>query len=43
MQVSLLKLNAGISRAVTTAGTLERQNADIEAENAKLAVDRARP
>jgi hypothetical protein len=36
MQVSLLKLNAGISRAVTTAGTLERQNADIEAEIAKL-------
>ena len=30
MQVSLLKLNAGISRAVTTAGTLERANAEIE-------------
>jgi hypothetical protein len=27
MQVSLLKLNAGISRAVTSADTLERQNA----------------
>jgi hypothetical protein len=36
MQVSLLKLNAGISRAVTTTSTLERQNADIEAEIAKL-------
>jgi hypothetical protein len=36
MQVSLLKLNAGISRAVTTAGTLERQNADIEAQIGNL-------
>jgi hypothetical protein len=36
MQVSLLKLNAGISRAVTTSGTLERQNADIEARIAQL-------
>src|SRR3954451_18436354 len=36
MQVSLLKLNAGISRAVTTSGTLERQNADIEADIARL-------
>src|SRR3954466_6487316 len=36
MQVSLLNLNAGISRAVTTAGTLERQNADLEARIAKL-------
>src|SRR5918999_6480285 len=36
MQVSLLKLNAGISRAVTTAGTLERQNARLEAEIARL-------
>jgi hypothetical protein len=43
MQVSLLKLNAGISNAVTTAGTLERQNADIEAEIAKLSsVERVR-
>jgi hypothetical protein len=43
MQVSLLKLNAGISRAVTTAGTLERQNADIEAEIARLSsVERVR-
>ena len=41
MQVSLLKLNAGISRAVTTAGTLERQNADLEAEIAKLSSERA--
>src|SRR4051794_11609629 len=36
MQVSLLKLNAGISRAVTTAGTLERQNADLEAAIGRL-------
>ena len=36
MQVSLLKLNAGISRAVTTASTLERQNADMEADIARL-------
>ena len=35
MQVSLLKLNSGISRAVETTTTLERQNADLEA------VDRA--
>ena len=36
MQVSLLKLNAGISRAVEAAGTLERQNADLETEIARL-------
>ncbi|HWM11497.1 MAG TPA: hypothetical protein VNO82_19220, partial [Solirubrobacteraceae bacterium] len=36
MQVSLLKLNAGISRAVTTAGTLERHNADLEASITRL-------
>ena len=30
MQVSLLKLNAGISRAVETTATLERQNADMK-------------
>jgi hypothetical protein len=43
MQVSLLKLNAGISRAVTTAGTLERQNADIEAGIARLSsIERVR-
>src|SRR5215212_7758627 len=43
MQVSLLKLNAGISRAVTTASTLERQNADIEAEIARLSsIERVR-
>jgi hypothetical protein len=36
MQVSLLKLHAGISRAVTTAGTLERQNAQLEAEIGRL-------
>jgi hypothetical protein len=36
MQVSLLKLNAGISRAVETSGTLERQNAELEASVARL-------
>jgi hypothetical protein len=36
MQVSLLKLNAGISRAVTTSATLERQNANLEADIARL-------
>jgi hypothetical protein len=36
MQVSLLKLNSGISRAVETTTTLERQNADLEASIAKL-------
>jgi hypothetical protein len=35
MQVSLLKLNSGISRAVTTTGTLERQNAGLEAAIAR--------
>jgi hypothetical protein len=43
MQVSLLKLNAGISNAVTTSSTLERQNADIEAEIAQLSsIERVR-
>jgi hypothetical protein len=43
MQVSLLKLNAGVSNAVTTAGTLERQNADLETEIAKLSsIERVR-
>lgn len=36
MQVSMLKLNTGISRAVTTMGTLERQNANLEADIARL-------
>jgi len=36
MQVSLLKLNTGISRAVETSATLERQNADLEASIARL-------
>jgi hypothetical protein len=36
MQVSLLELNAGISRAVETSGTLERQNAELEASIARL-------
>jgi cell division protein FtsL len=43
MQVSLLKLNAGISNAVTTTSTLQRENADIEAEIAKLSsIERVR-
>lgn len=36
MQVSLLKLNAGISRAVTGADTLDRQNAGMRAEISAL-------
>jgi hypothetical protein len=36
MQVSLLKLNAGIGRAVTTADTLERQNSLLRDEISKL-------
>jgi hypothetical protein len=36
MQVSLLKLNAGISRAVQTGATLERQNADMQDTIARL-------
>jgi hypothetical protein len=36
MQVSLLKLNAGISRAVQTSATLERQNADMQETIARL-------
>ena len=36
MQVSLLKLNAGISRAVESAATLERQNAELQSELAHL-------
>lgn len=36
MQVSLLKLNAGISNAVETSATLERTNADLETEVARL-------
>lgn len=36
MQVSLLKLNAGIGRAVTTVDTLERQNAELRADVAAL-------
>jgi len=37
MQVSLLKLNAGISRAVEATATLERQNSQMEASIARLA------
>jgi cell division protein FtsL len=36
MQVSLLKLNAGISRAVTAADTLERQNAALRGDISNL-------
>src|SRR5687768_5736673 len=36
MQVSLLKLNAGISHSVETVATLERVNADLETEVARL-------
>jgi hypothetical protein len=36
MQVSLLKLNSGISRAVEASSTLERQNADMQANIARL-------
>jgi hypothetical protein len=36
MQVSMLKLNAGISRAVQTATTLERQNAVFRADVSRL-------
>jgi hypothetical protein len=36
MQVSMLKLNTGIGRAVTTTATLERQNAGLEADIARL-------
>ena len=36
MQVSLLKLNTGISNAVTTSATLERVNAGLETEVARL-------
>jgi hypothetical protein len=35
MQVSLLRMNAGISRAVSTAGVLELQNSDLEAAIAR--------
>ena len=47
MQVSLLKLNSGISRAVETTTTLERQNAELEMSIARLSsperVDDGRP
>jgi len=36
MQVSLLKLNSGISRAVEASATLERQNADMQDRIARL-------
>ncbi len=37
MQVSLLKINSGISASVEQAGTLERRNAALETEVARLA------
>ncbi|MBJ7520008.1 MAG: hypothetical protein JHC84_09965 [Solirubrobacteraceae bacterium] len=41
MQVHMLKLNAGISRAVESSGTLERQNAQLRQEVSQLgAADR---
>jgi hypothetical protein len=43
MQVSLLRLNTGISRAVETESTLVRQNADLEAAIGRLSAgDRVR-
>jgi hypothetical protein len=36
MQVSLLKLNSGISRAVEASATLERQNSSLESSIARL-------
>jgi hypothetical protein len=36
MQVSMLKLNAGIGRAVQTASTLERQNASMRAQVSRM-------
>jgi cell division protein FtsL len=36
MQVSLLKLNSGISRAVEASSTLERENANMQDQIAKL-------
>ncbi|MEJ7825123.1 MAG: hypothetical protein WKF48_06815 [Solirubrobacteraceae bacterium] len=43
-QVSLLKLNTGISKAVLTASTLERSNAGLRREVSRLsAPDRIRP
>jgi predicted component of type VI protein secretion system len=36
MQVSLLKLNTGIGRAIETTGTIERQNADLRASVSRL-------
>jgi hypothetical protein len=36
MQVSLLKLNSGISRAVETSATFERANGELEAKIAQL-------
>jgi hypothetical protein len=36
MQVSMLKLNAGIGRAVQTASTLERQNATMRADVSRM-------
>ena len=44
MQVSLLKLNSGIGRAVQTASTLERSNAALRSEVSRLSAgDRIQP
>ena len=36
MQVSLLKMNAGIGQSIERAGSLDRQNADLRAEVSRL-------
>src|SRR3954447_3961330 len=36
IQVSMLRLNAGISRAITSAETLHRQNSTLRADISKL-------
>ena len=36
MQVSMLKLNAGIGNAVAVQSTLERQNTDLRAQVSRL-------
>ena len=43
MQVSMLKLNSGIGRAVDTAATLERSNASLKAEISRAELGRPHP
>ena len=43
MQVSLLRLNSGISRAVQTQSTLEKQNMALQTPIAELTLRRPRP